>query len=66
MDEVLAQMSDFHVCPNTGRVLQSPKHDDKVLCTCGRANPQVETEAPGVHIKTFLVRSTFEAYKTQG
>jgi hypothetical protein len=61
-------LCDFFRCPTTGRVLDGPKHDDKVICGCGKTNPVVAArghrEAPGVHIKTYLRASHLEAEAT--
>ena len=63
--KVMEAMCDFHRCPNDGTIISSPKDDDKALCRCGKVNPQIPTEYPGVHIKNFLRRATAEEYIKQ-
>lgn len=62
-------LCDFFRCPTTGRVLDGLKHDDKVICGCGKTNPVVAArghrEAPGVHIKTYLERATADEWIKQ-
>ena len=65
----LLQGSDFHICPASGKVLMSPKHDDKALCWCGLSSPALirlgVRDAPGTHLKSVLQRSTAQQYIEQ-
>lgn len=67
--EIMERMSDFHRCPNTGRIIDSCKHDDKAICNCGETNPQLAIngtrEAPGTHLKRFLATAPVEEYILQ-
>ncbi len=56
---------DFFRCPNSGRVIDGAKHDDKVLCGCGVPNPRVPTEAPHHHVRRFLERATVDDWMAQ-
>lgn len=62
--EALAEaMCDFFRCPNNGRVIDGMKHDDKVMCACGRSNPKArnpEGITGGIvhHAKVYLERAT--------
>ncbi len=56
---------EFFRCPNTGRVIEGLKGDDKVLCHCGKTNPGVNGERPGVHIRSLLSRATVDEYLKQ-
>lgn len=58
----LEATADFFRCPHTGRVIEGMKHDDKVMCGCGKPNPRVPTEAPHHHVKRFLERATVDQY----
>jgi hypothetical protein len=62
---LLSVMADYWRCPNTGRVIDAAKHDDKALCGCGKPNPRVPTEAPGLHIKSFLVEASVREFYDQ-
>lgn len=74
-DHWMLQSSDFHRCPNTGRVLMSNPSDDKVLCNCGRPapravehykdRPEFRPEPSGVHCKVFIDRATAEEFALQ-
>ena len=55
----------LHRCPNTGRVIESTGSDNKALCGCGKVNPKVPSEHPGVHVKAFLVKATVDEYIRQ-
>jgi hypothetical protein len=49
---------EFFRCPNTRKILLLPRGDDKVICSCGKPNPNVPTEHPGLHqVKTGLDHS---------
>lgn len=50
---LLEALQDFWFCPTTGRVLDGPKHDDKVICPC---SPTL------THLKRSLRRATVEEY----
>jgi len=52
----------LHRCPNNGKIIESQGHDDKALCGCGRPNPLVPSECPGVHVKRFLLNATVDEY----
>jgi len=66
-------LCDFHKCPYTERVIDSPKHDDKVLCGCRKTNPRVHavghSEAVSAssvhHIKRYLNTATAEEFEKQ-
>lgn len=58
----------FYRCPHTQRVLPALVGDDKVLCTCGWANPAVlqeRTEETGVHIVRFLRAASVDDFLDQ-
>ncbi len=55
----------FHRCPNTGEVLVATAGDDKAICKCGRSNPLLPNEHPGVHVKKFLQPSTVDEFMDQ-
>ena len=58
----------FFFCPNTGRVIDTARGDDKALCECGRSNPRVPTEATertGTHIVRFLQPATLNDWREQ-
>jgi hypothetical protein len=57
--------TDLHVCPNSGKILTSPKSDDKVLCSCGIVNPRNSTEPRNLHTKLFLETATVDEFLTQ-
>lgn len=69
---------DFWKCPNSGRILEGMKGDDKVMCGCARQNPKLpiphhggtyehghENGGPICHIKKFLDPSTVDDFLTQ-
>lgn len=45
---------DLVRCPNSGTIVPSAKHDDKVYCDCGQT-----------HVKQFCVMASVDAYVTQ-
>lgn len=50
---------EYYRCPNTKRIIILGPGDDKAMCSCGKRNPKVPTEAIGLHVvKTGLNRST--------
>ena len=56
--------------PNSGKIIIGSKGDDKVICYCGKENPNSphpESASGGSvdHRKAFLERSTEEAWKKQ-
>lgn len=61
--------ADLYRCPNNGRIIETMKHDDKVLCNCGRTSPALAKrgfqDAPGTHMKSFLPSATFEEWWEQ-
>jgi hypothetical protein len=62
MKRALAQaMFDFHRCPNTGKVIESGKDDNKALCGCGIA----ENGVVGLHYKPNLKSATVDDYMAQ-
>lgn len=62
-------LADFWRCPNSGRIIEGMKGDDKVLCNCRKTNPRVAAvghrEAPGVHIKAYLQPATIDEWTQQ-
>lgn len=38
-------LGDLFVCPNTGRVIEGSRGDDKVLCLCKKQNPVAPRES---------------------
>jgi hypothetical protein len=49
---------EYYRCPNTKRIIVLTPGDDKALCSCGKRNPKVPTEAIGHHVvKTGINRS---------
>jgi hypothetical protein len=64
----LLAMADFWRCPNNGKIIEGMKGDDKVLCNCGKPNPNCPTEAvQGLvhHVKRFLSSVTVDEYIEQ-
>jgi len=65
---LIEALCDLHRCPNSGKVVESPKHDDKVFCGCGKPmrlpNGQLEGQ-PGLHIKRFMAIATVDEYLAQ-
>ncbi len=55
----------FHRCPNTDDILVATASDDKALCNCGRPNPLLPREQPGVHVKKFLKSATVDEFMDQ-
>lgn len=58
----------FYRCPTNGRVLPALHGDDKVLCNCGRSNPEVPTERThltGTHVLRYLAKASVEAFVAQ-
>lgn len=49
---------EFYRCPNTSRIVEGYKSDDKVLCGCRRDDWQ----SPTCHRKSELVRVTAREY----
>lgn len=50
-------------CPNSGRIIIGHVSDDKVRCTCGKANPKLRHETVDSsgfvhHLKAFLEDAT--------
>ncbi len=63
----LEAMVDLFHCPNTGKIIEGMKHDDKVLCGCGKSNPAANEAVQGVvhHVKRLLRRATVDDYLKQ-
>lgn len=40
---------DFFYCPNSDHIIEVRKDDDKGFCNCGKPNPAVPGEPPGLH-----------------
>jgi hypothetical protein len=55
----------LHRCPNSGLVIESMGSDDKAMCGCGKPNPKVPTEIPGLHVKRFLASASVDEYIRQ-
>jgi hypothetical protein len=58
----------FVKCPTNGRILEVLHGDDKVLCSCGRANSRVpaeETGRTGTHIVRFCDPATVDQWLDQ-
>jgi hypothetical protein len=73
-DEIASRLMDFHLCPNTGRVLDGTPGDDKVICGCGKSNPSLVSmgHSEGIdrgglvhHVKRFLIAATIADYRAQ-
>jgi hypothetical protein len=65
---IVGRLIDVWYCPTTGRVIEGLPWDDKVLCGCGRSNPEVpqeRTAQTGTHIKRFLKPATEAAWLAQ-
>jgi hypothetical protein len=62
----LEATADLFRCPNTGRIIEGEKHDDKVVCGCGKQNPKTPYREgiSGVvhHVKRYLVTVTVDEY----
>jgi hypothetical protein len=67
--ELAAMMCDFFRCPNTGKVIDAMKGDDKVICGCGCSNPAAPREdtANGIahHYRRFLKTATAAEFAAQ-
>lgn len=58
----------FVRCPNGGMILEILPGDNKVLCPCGKSNPNFPTEnaeRTGCHFVSKLERATAEEYIEQ-
>lgn len=58
----------FVKCPTNGRILEVLHGDDKVLCSCGRANARVpaeDTHRTGTHIVRFCESATVDEWLDQ-
>jgi CDGSH-type Zn-finger protein len=58
----------FVRCPNTGRIIEVLKNDNKVLCRCGKSNPrfpQEDAERTGCHFVAKLRRATVDEFIEQ-
>lgn len=62
---LMAKLSDFYICPTTGKAVDSLRGDDKVLCNCGKSNPKApweETHKTGTHVVKFLEKSNVDQW----
>lgn len=54
--------TDTYRCPNSGRVVEASRGDDKVICSCQRPNPfcayEVKHNIRGLHQVSFLKKAT--------
>lgn len=64
-DALIAAASDLYICPNNGRVIETGKGDDKVVCNCGKKSPFEKRGMIGLHQAKFLKPATAEQFWEQ-
>ena len=71
--EFIEKLVDFYRCPNSNRVIEGMKGDDKIICSCKKASPGADqrgareavTGSVVHHIRALLPSATYEEWEQE-